>query len=63
LSHILLKFTPLVRVSLLTRGGTCKAFQLMPVFISSLAERLSPLPEIQPRQPTGAKSVFKLDGS
>jgi hypothetical protein len=60
LSHIRGVLTPLVRVALLTRGGTCKAFQLMPAFLSSLAERLSPVPEIQPRQPTGANNVFKV---
>jgi hypothetical protein len=33
LSHIRGVLTPLVRVELLTRGGTCKAFQLMPVIV------------------------------
>ena len=61
LSHIRGVLTPLVRVALLTRGGTRSAFQLMPVFVSSLADWLSPLPEIQPRQPTGANNVFKFE--
>lgn len=61
LSHILGVLTPLVRVALLTRGGARRAFQLIPAFVSSLAKMLSPASEIQPRQPTGANSVFKLE--
>lgn len=61
LSHILGTLTPLVRVALLTRGGTRRAFQLIPVFVSSVALRLSPVPAIHPRQPTGANNEFKVD--
>ena len=50
-----------MRVELFTRGGTRNAFQLIPDLASSFAVRLSPLPEIHPRQPTGANMVFKVD--